>query len=72
VGDGERADDLSGPGIRRWRQSLFVNFTDTINTVEEYGPADYAATVDSPGSGDFSSGDGDGDGVVIEYIAPLS
>lgn len=68
VGDGTRADDLSGRGIRRWRQTLRVRFVDVIDTTVEYGEMDYVATVDTAHAGDMTGGDGDD--VLIEYHPP--
>jgi len=65
VGDGRRADDLTGrPGVRRWRQDLAVEFTDVIDTSVAYGDAAYVATVDTPAPGEMTGGDT----VQIEYV----
>ena len=56
VGDGRRQDDLSGPGVRRWRQDVSVEFVERINTAQEYGEEDYVATVDIPSDGDLIGG----------------
>ena len=52
VGDGSREDDLSGPGVRRWRQSLSVRFHERLTTDDEY-----VKTVDTPTDGDGTGGD---------------
>jgi len=57
VGDGTRADDLAGPGVRRWRQDLSAMFVDRVTTDDEY-----VEVVDTPTDG---SATGDDD-VAIE------
>lgn len=63
VGNGRRQDDLAGPGVRRWRQDLSVEFVERVNTAQEYEAEDYIATVDSPSDGDLTGGVD----VAIEY-----
>ena len=60
VGDGSREDDLSGPGVRRWRQSLSVRFHERLTT-----DAEYVKVVETPASGTATGGSGS-DGVAIE------
>jgi len=54
VGDGRRQDDLSGPGVRRWRQDLSARFTSRVTTEDEY-----VEEVDTPTDAEASGGDGD-------------
>jgi len=52
VGEGRRQDDLAGPGVRRWRHDLTVDFTDRVTT-----EAEYVEVVDTPTDGDSTGGD---------------
>lgn len=57
VQDGQRQDDLSSsPSLRRWRQSLRVDFSDRINTVDLYGPAQPIRSVSTPVPGAMVGG----------------
>lgn len=57
VGDGEVRNDLSmTPALRRWRQTLTVNFYEEVNTADEYGSENYVTNVITPKSGDMKSG----------------
>jgi hypothetical protein len=39
AGSGQRADDLSGPGVRRWRHSAEMRFVSRIRAVDREGVA---------------------------------
>jgi len=52
VEEGRRQDDLSGPGVRRWRQELSLLFHDRLTTDEEY-----VETVETPTDSTASGGD---------------
>lgn len=52
---------------RRWEHIVEVYAFDEINTVEEYGPADYIRVVHYPADGDFIAGTGQ---ASIEYKTP--
>jgi len=52
VEEGRRQDDLSGPGVRRWRQDLSLLFHDRLTTDEPY-----VETVQTPRDGTGSGGD---------------
>lgn len=65
VGDGERADDLSGPGIRRFRQDISVRFSDRVETTDPT-----VEVVDTPRSGEATGDDNDADDVAVEYLVP--
>lgn len=60
VGSGQRADDLSGPGIRRWRHESEIRFVSRVDTTAE--PITEVAT---PTAGD--RGLPDDDSIEIEY-----
>lgn len=54
VANGERADDLSPhPSVRRWRQTVELDYYQRINTAEEYGPTPTIKGVETPKDGDF-------------------
>lgn len=61
VGDGERDDDLAGPGLRRWRQELAVRFYDE-RVVDESGAT--ITTVATPNSSDLTT-DGSEDADLV-------
>lgn len=52
VREGRRQDDLAGPGVRRWRHDLDIDFVDRVTTDEEY-----VEVVDTPQSGSATGGD---------------
>lgn len=62
VGSGLRADDLSGPGIRRWRHESEIRF---VSHVEITSDSDPFTTIDTPTDADLDAPDGDA--VEFEY-----
>jgi len=65
VGSGERADDLSGPGIRRWRHESEIRFVSRFETTSTSEPF---TTIDTPTDADLDTPDGDA--VEFEYTIP--
>lgn len=64
VADGEVDNDLAGPGLRRWRQELAVDFYDE-RTVDESG--DTITAVETASSGDLSTDDTEDADLVWNY-----
>lgn len=62
VGSGQRADDLSGPGIRRWRHESEIRFVSRVETTSDSEPF---TTIDTPTDADLDAPDGDA--VEFEY-----
>jgi len=62
VGDGERDDDLAGPGLRRWRQELAVEFYD-----ERTVSGTTIDTVETPFTKDFTTDDTEDADLVWNY-----
>jgi hypothetical protein len=66
-GTGQRADDLSGPGVRRWRHTAEMRFVSRIKTTDvERVPTDVPFTeIVTPTDPDLQPVDGDS--VDFEY-----
>jgi len=62
LGDGERDDELSGPGIRRWRQELEVTFYHETTTDGEP-----ITTIELPQTDDMTTDETDDAEVVWNY-----
>jgi len=71
AGTGQQADDLSGPGIRRWRHSVQMRYVSTVAVTDGIEAFETIQTPSDPDLEPVDSGDGDSDGgsdVEFEYI----
>jgi len=62
VGTGQRADDLSGPGVRRWRHESSMRFVSRVATTDGIQPFE---TVVTPTDPDLDAADADS--IDFEY-----
>jgi len=62
IGSGQRADDLSGPDIRRWRHESEIRFVSRVETTSDSEPF---TEIDTPTDADLDAPDGDA--VEFEY-----
>jgi len=62
VGSGQRADDLSGPGVRRWRHGSSMRFVSRVATTDGVQPFE---TVSTPTDADLEPADTDS--IDFEY-----
>jgi hypothetical protein len=63
VGTGQRADDLSGPGIRRWRHESAMRYVSRVKVTDDIVPFE---TIDTPTDEDLQPIDADA--AEFEYI----
>jgi hypothetical protein len=63
VGTGQRADDLSGPGIRRWRHESAMRYVSRVKVTDDVVPFE---TIDTPTDEDLQPIDADA--AEFEYI----